>query len=102
MPLPSLVGGVSPICMADEDFGQAVITGVLNWAEKYHILGTKTFQDHREIRYVFQFGSVEFIYRWGQDLRAINCGDFSKKNAAKWSEFLHHCLSVGFLSLAHK
>lgn len=53
-----------PICIADEDFGQAVITGGLNWAEKYLILGTKTLQDHSEGRHIFQFGSEEFICRW--------------------------------------
>lgn len=79
MSLPLLVGGVSPTCTADEDFGQAVITGVLNGAEKYHILGTETFQDHSEIRYLFQFGSMEFTYRCGQDMKAINCGDFSEE-----------------------
>lgn len=42
-PLPA--GAVSSMCMAEQDFGQAVITGVLKWCEKYHILGTKTFQD---------------------------------------------------------
>lgn len=82
MPLPLLVGGVSPsvwqMRILDKQSAQEILTvlkNILFWI-------TKTFQDHSEIRYIFQFGSEEFLCRWEQNRRQI-VESFHKKNVAK-------------------
>lgn len=82
MPLPLLVGGVSPsvwqMRILDKQSAEEILTvlkNILFWS-------TKTFQDHSEIRYIFQFGSEEFLCRWEQNRRQI-VESFQKKNVAK-------------------
>lgn len=67
----------------DKQSAQEILTvlkNILFWS-------TKTFQDHSEIRYIFQFGSEEFLCRWEQNRRQI-VESFQKKNVANLSFFI--------------